>query len=123
MESVREINEAAMRDFARGLRTRLAYPVIDPGPLRIHGWSGPQYAAFFLTVIEQFVREMWFMDGWEFSRGATKEFQFGQTHGVACLDATGRELGIEEGRVLISNAAACVDALGLDGAVLRRHIP
>lgn len=121
--TVRELNQSAMREFARNLRSQLPYPVIDPGPLRVAGWTGREYAIFFLDVIAEYVRELRLMDGWEFSRGATKEFQFAIGNSIPCLDATGRRLAVEEGSRLISDAATAVDTLGLDGSVLRRHLP
>src|SRR5262245_52447077 len=63
--SIRANNEAALTAFVGRLRERhYPVPVIDPGPLRVDGWSPKQIGDFFLQTISRYAREAWFIDGW-----------------------------------------------------------
>lgn len=119
---LRSINEQILSRFAESLRARLPYPVFDPGHLKIEGWKGHDYSVFFLEVVERYAKEVWFLDGWQFSHGATKEFVLCCRESVPCLDQSGRPLTTESGRALIEEAAKYVDALGLNGSTLRSRL-
>jgi hypothetical protein len=68
---VREHNESKMKAYVVSLRERLSYPVIDPGLLKVEEWTSREIGEFYIEVIDLFAKEMWFMDGWQYSRGAT----------------------------------------------------
>jgi len=119
---VRAENEIRLTGFVADLRKRLRYPVFDPGPLRIVGWSGGEYGAFFLEVIRRYVRECWFMNGWEYSIGSTKEFVLCCTMQIACFAESGERLTISEGMRLIREASDFVRGLDLDDAKLRSRL-
>jgi hypothetical protein len=67
-------------------------------------------------VIEHFAKEIWFMDEWQYSRGATKEFQFAIASHIACLDAQGAIIPAEEGSQMISGVATHLTRLGIDAS-------
>jgi hypothetical protein len=119
---VREDNERRLKVFAQTLRARLTYPVFDPGTFRIDGWTDAQHGAFFLQVIERIVKEAWFIDGWQFSHGATKEFMFCLKLEIPCFSETGQILGLEAGRSLIYKAAEYLETLGVDSSRLRSRL-
>lgn len=112
--SIRDLNEREMRNFIGSLRMQLSYPVIDPGWLKIPIWTSAETGEFYLEVIDRFAKELWFMDGWEYSRGATKEFQFAMLNGLSCYDARGERLSAERGVQLISDVVSTLAALGID---------
>ena len=74
---------------------------------------------FFLEVIRRYVKDCWFMNGWEYSVGATKEFVFCCTIQTPCFAESGLRLIPQEGTRLIREAACFVRGLGLDDAKLR----
>jgi hypothetical protein len=115
---VRAENESRLSAFTARLREHRTYPVIDPGLLKVAGWSGKEYSVFFLEMIRRYARECWFVDGWEFSTGATKEFVFCCTIQTPCLTESGERLIAPEGLRLIHEAANFVRGLGLDDAKL-----
>ena len=119
---VRTENERRLKSFVQILRTRLPYPVFDPGILRVEGWTDAQYGAFFIQILERIVKEAWFLDGWEFSHGATKEFMFCVKLGIPCFTEGGQIIDVELGRSMIRKASDYVDALGLNGSRLRSRL-
>jgi hypothetical protein len=119
---VRPENEKRMHDFAETLRKMVQYPVFNSGLLKITEWSGQNYGTFFLEVISRYARECWFLDGWEYSTGATKEFIFCCTIQTPCFTESGRIVTIPEALQLIGNAADVVRDLKLNDAKLRSRI-
>lgn len=103
---IRRLNKQRLAAFAARLRDELAIPVVDPGHLQIEGWTGGDYALLFLDVIRVFVREMWFLEGWEFSHGACDEFCFSIQHRLPCYDEAGRALSAGAGAALMEKAIA-----------------
>jgi hypothetical protein len=116
---VREENECRLSQFVLELRQRLTYPVFDSGLLKIPDWSGRDHGIFFLEVIKRYARECWFLDGWEYSTGATKEFVFCRTIQTPCYRENGGLLTVPLGMQLIREAADFVRSLDLDDAKLR----
>lgn len=121
-ESVRAINEASLTALAERLRAQRATPVIDPGLLRVDAWTGREYGDFFLEVIRRFVREAWFIDGWEYSHGATKEYLLCRELLLPTFDEEGRELEPDEAEVLLRAAASRAAELGVDAEKLLSRI-
>lgn len=121
--NIRIVNQERLTGFANKLRKKLPYPVIDPGPLRVSAWTGHDYASFFLEVVESYAKEVWFIDGWEYSNGATKEFQYCNIKGIICYDQTGTIISKENGIQLILRAISYIEELGHDASKLRSHIP
>lgn len=118
-DDVRPRNEAGLSAFAEGLRGRLSRPVIDPGLLRVDGWNPDAYDAFFLEVIRRFVGQAWFVDGWEYSDGATKEFILCTELGLERLDERGAGLEVPSASRLLDAAIDHLAWLGVDHARLR----
>jgi hypothetical protein len=121
-ELLRSENENAMREFVRSLRSKSLTPVVDSGRLRVSQWTGAEHGDFFLEVIRTLCKEVVFMDGWNFSSGATKEFVFSQRAGISCVDAQGLRLAVSRGRSLIVEASEYVATLGQSGEVFERRL-
>lgn len=119
---VRPDNEKRMHEFTATLRKMVPYPVFNSGLLKIPEWSGQNYGAFFLEVISRYARDCWFLDGWEYSTGATKEFIFCCTIQIPCFTESGKNVTIPEALQLISTAADVVRDLKLSDAKLRSRI-
>ena len=100
---VREPNEQELSRFSRQLRITRGDMVIDPGILKVPDWSGGHYSYFFLEVIRRFVREIWLMDGWELSSGATKEFvaaSIGMSLAIRSMGCQSRSwMGVRSSRI------------------------
>jgi hypothetical protein len=103
--SVRAANEAALTSFVARLRVQHhPSPVIDPGPLRVEGWSPREVGQFFLETISRYTKEAWFIDGWEYSSGATKEYLHCASFSIPCFAADGRRLEPAHAVALLSSA-------------------
>jgi hypothetical protein len=120
--AIRRANHERMQAFVASLRARQDAPVIDPGLLRVADWPNPVYGRFFFAVICEFVKEARFLDGWEYSRGATGEFVLCVTRGIRCSAEAGGELRVETARSLISAAADRIECLGHDPARFRARL-
>lgn len=116
LAEVESRNRARMQEIAEYLRQHLAYPVIDSSVLQIPGWNGSDYGRFFLRVMEELCFEIRFIDGWEYSMGATKEFVRAQETNILCLDQDGAELTIDTGIRLIEAAASKMDDAGVENS-------
>jgi hypothetical protein len=110
---VRQANAEEMRKFVASLRIQLPYPVIDPGIIKIEGWTSQEIGNLYLQIIEYFVKEIWFMDGWQYSRGATKEFQFAISRGISCLNSLGAVISADDGCRKISEVITYLGDLGI----------
>lgn len=121
-EEVRATNQARLTEFARRLRLNLGRPVIDPGLLRVPGWSGRDYGKFFIEIINRYANEVWFINGWEFSYGATKEFINCTQYNLPCFNEVGKQLSVEMGYSLIQTAANYIEEIGLDASKLRSRL-
>jgi hypothetical protein len=113
---IREGNERKMRLFVQSLRAKLRHPVIDPGLLKIERWTSREIGDFYIKVIEEFAAEVWFMEGWEYSRGATREFIFAVSRRIRCLDSSGVEISAKHGSRLIAKVVDHLREMGLDAS-------
>jgi hypothetical protein len=109
-------NRARMQEIAGNLRRRLDYPVIDSSVLQVPGWSGSDYGRFFLRVMEELCFEIRFIDGWEYSMGATKEFVRAQELRIPCFNEGGVGLTIDDGIGLIDFAVRNMESLGIESS-------
>lgn len=121
-EDVRQSNELTMRTAVRALRSRVGHPVIDSGVLRVPHWSPSEHGDFYLRVVAELCRDVVFMDGWEFSSGATKEFVFAQEQRIPCLDSSENAITLEQGRQLIDEAMKAVQRSGRPVDVFQRRL-
>lgn len=121
-EDVRQSNDLTMRTMVRKLRARLRRPIIDSGVLHVQHWSPGEHGNFFLRVVAELCRDVIFMDGWEFSSGATKEFVFAQEQGIPCLDNSENVITLEHGRQLIEDAMKVVRQSGGPLEVFARRL-
>lgn len=122
VSAIRAANDLDMKAFVAQLRETLRRPVIDTSQLRPRGWSDRQIGDFFLTVLGELAREAWFIDGWEFSRGATKEFEHCVRLGIPCFGANGEVLPSSSGMQLLAEAISRVEAHGADASRLRARL-
>lgn len=120
--SIRTKNQEKLTAFANSLRRKVQNPVIDPGILKVPSWEGKDYGLFFIDVIKHYVKEVWFLDEWEYSGGATKEFQYCSINNICCFDERGKLLRPETGNVLIRDAIAYVESLSLDSTRLKSRL-
>jgi hypothetical protein len=121
--SIRTANEAALTAFVARLRERNhPVPVIDPGPLRVDGWSARDVGEFFLETISRYAKEAWFIDGWEFSSGATKEFLHCISIGIPCFAENGDQLDTDRAITLLSAAIDVITLLGLSAPKLTERL-
>jgi hypothetical protein len=122
-ESVRAENEAALAAFVSRLRAeRHPIPVIDPGPLRVTEWSAREIGQFYLDVVGRYVMEAWFIDGWEYSSGATKEYLHCRSLGIPCFSERGAALAIQEAVALLASAVEEVGRLGVAAPKLTERL-
>ena len=115
-ETIRRVNQARMAQFVAQLREAQSHPVIDPGLLRVPGWPSALYGRFFIAVMEQYARAAWFLDGWQYSRGATSEFVHCLHRNIPCHDERGVPLEPSQARRLIEEAARHIGVLGHDAS-------
>lgn len=114
--NIRKSNELHMRIFIQQLRAKVRYPVIDPSVLVVHEWTPREMGDFFVEVLKKYVKEIWLIDDWQFSRGATKEFQFATVRGIRCINERGILISRDEGINLISEAASYISSKGVDAS-------
>jgi hypothetical protein len=119
---VRRRNRRALTEFCVALRKRLSIPVIDPGVLYVPEWTNAQYNSFFLKVLERYGREAWFLDGWEYSRGATGEYVWAVEHNRPCFNAVGKPLLPEDAAQALAEAGQRLRQLGLPRQWVDRRI-
>ena len=119
---IREENQRRLGEMVSRLRREHSSVVIDPGLLRVPGWDTRMLGNFFISVIERFVNEAWFIEGWEYSHGATKEFLYCIGGGVRCCDERGQTLGTPRAVELLANAVSHIKALGLDAEKLEQRL-
>lgn len=115
-------NRAAMAGFADDLRAKVDAPVLDPGLLHVERWTGQEHGTFFIRALERFCTEVRFMDGWAYSRGATKEFVHAQQLGLTCTDRNGDHLSRGHGVRLIEETVAELERGGLDASRFRQRL-
>lgn len=75
-----------------------------------------------MSVIDRFVIEAWFMNGWEGSHGATKEFVHCVDSGISCHAADGRVLNGEDAIILMVNAAEDLRRMNMDIRFLEKRM-
>jgi hypothetical protein len=119
---LRAENQARLTDFARSLRARLDVPIIDPGILRVASWSRDMYGPFFLRVVDMYAFEAWFIEGWEFSRGATSEYVHCSKAGIPCRDASGDPLPVAQAVELLQGATTRLSEFNLDASKFESRI-
>jgi hypothetical protein len=90
--------------------------------MRVDGWDGRAYDDFFLEVIRRFVGQAWFIDGWEYSHGATKEYILCTELGLERIDEGGDVLPPRAAAVHVAAAVDHLSGLGVDHAKLRSRL-
>jgi hypothetical protein len=119
-EAVWDANVEALDAFASHLRSKLDCPVICPGGLRLPSWCARDYKGFFDAVMNRFIREAWFIDGWEYSTGSVLELADCLRAGRPVFDAGGVPLDRKKSITMVDAALTDVSAMGVDAVSLRR---
>lgn len=104
--------------FAATLRRSTGEVVIDPSLLQVPGWGGSDYSRFFLQVIAQLCRQVWILDGWEYSYGVTQEVVLAMELRIPVMDSAGEVVEIARAIGQISLATSDLQELGVDTAKL-----
>lgn len=113
-------NFAEALAFARQVRERSGGAlVLTPAPYLSSGWSQPEYLALWETVVRTRISHLVFGRDWQYSNGCAFELAVALDAGLGTFDEDGAPISLEEGRALISAAAAEIEAEGFDAAELR----
>ena len=115
-------NEAAILTLAGAVRNRTNDYVIQPASLLVPEWEQQDYIAFWLSVIDQFSKELILVDGWQYSIGCVTEYTFAKRKDLCIRTQGGVILGVQEGAELVMNAINEVTELAKDDAVLKKLV-
>jgi hypothetical protein len=97
--------------------------VIDPSSLiDISGWGQKDYHAFWVGVIDQYAERILFLDGWQYSDGATTEFIAAIRLGLPTFTEHLSPLTVDDGKDLLRVAIEEYESVGLDPKLLRRSL-
>jgi len=88
--------------------------IIDPTSLDVPRWTQAEYLHFWTTVIQRHARRVIFLEGWQFSRGCTIEFETAQGSGIDCVNENLQPLSKSDGLKLIGAAITICDQLGVE---------
>lgn len=107
--------------FIEGLRWRHAQlspqPLyVDPTTCDVPGWTQNQYDEFWELVLRHHVKCIIFADGWEYSRGARREFMVAHQAGINCVDADMRVLTFRDGTARMEAAEKEINTLWINSA-------
>lgn len=120
-ERVIEPNRREAAAFADALREQVAGVVIDPAALPdVDGWDQADYRVFWGRVIEEYVRQVVFRSGWQYSSGCTYEYFVARRVGVEILDESLDLLPESSGIRLIDAAIVETRQRGSDATFLVR---
>lgn len=113
-QHVVEPNRNRVRPLIAHLREKINKPLIDPTLLELHGWKQADYRQLWRRVIEMFVEEIVFLNGWEYSTGCVHEFLVacGQQLKMFTQDLT--PMTVTEGRRLVELASGDLRRSGHD---------
>lgn len=118
ISNVIAVNEVSILEIAEKVRGMKSNPVIEPASLRIDEWRQNDYIKFWLSVLEKFVAEIFFVDGWQYSAGCAAEFRFAIDSGYVVHSQNGQEITLAVGRDLVLKAADEIHALAEGDKVL-----
>jgi hypothetical protein len=118
-ERVIEPNRREAAAFADALRVQIAGVVIDPAALPdVDGWDQADYRFFWGRVIEEYVRQVVFRSGWQYSSGCTYEYFVARRAGIEILDEHLDRLPVSRGIRLIDAAVLETRQRGSDTTFL-----
>ncbi len=86
--------------------------ISNPTGLEVPNWSQSDYHSFWTTVLSQYAQRAIFLNGWEFSRGCTLEFEIAQRYGIDCIDEKMQPITLRKGLDLISGAIEQIKDVG-----------
>jgi hypothetical protein len=110
-----EHNRRRAHEAAKRLRAKVRGMVIDPSRLvDVPGWEQRDYHMFWITVIDRFAEEVFFLDGWQYSVGCTIEFSTAVKLGLPTLTIEFAALNPATGQQLVHDAVQEYTQIGLD---------
>jgi hypothetical protein len=108
-------NSLRAAEIVSRLRTAVdPRPVIDPSSFDPGDWTQSDFRCFWGKVIERFVAEVVFSDGWEFSNGCAYEFLIAWRHRIPTCDASRQPITSIQAARMIDLAAEALQRHGLD---------
>src|SRR5262249_39909832 len=100
-------NKAHAEAVTQRLRREIRGVVIDPTAANdFPHWSQDDYRALWARVIEEFAKEVVFVDDWQYSNGCCYEFLIAQQNLISTLDERLKPLTLSGGVSLIGSAIA-----------------
>jgi hypothetical protein len=93
-------------------------PVVEPVTFAVAGWTQSDYRCYWGKVIERFIDQSIFLDGWEASVGCVYEFTVAKRVGVSTLDQRGINITAQRAISKIEAAIREMKMLRLDTNLL-----
>jgi len=116
-------NVSHARDIVARTALKVDAIVIDPTQFDdVEGWEQPDYHNFWLEIIDVYVAQIVFCDGWEFSTGCCIEFLRAHELQLPRLDERLRPLLDVDSLDLLTTAIARMGAVGLTTTAQRRAL-
>jgi hypothetical protein len=112
-------NEKAILELAKKTRQLDNSQVIEPASLFIPEWSQLEYIDFWMKIIDSFVKEVVLVEGWQYSIGCAKEYNFSKNLGLKIRRHDGEVLKPQQGLDLMEKAVDEVEQLGKTDVVLQ----
>lgn len=117
---VRNIIQA--KAFVNRVRSLLQSIVIDPSAFISEFYSQDDYNELWGEVINRFVSEIWFNQGWNYSRGCINEYVIALEKGIPAFDHNGKELLKKSALILINQSIHDFSTIGADVNHLRNGL-
>jgi hypothetical protein len=94
--------------------------IINPTTLEVPGWKQSDFHRFWTIILDRHARRVILLQGWQYSRGCTIEFEAAQKLGVDCVDENLEAISREKGLTLIQAAMEPSKAVGIDTDALEK---
>jgi hypothetical protein len=102
------------------LRWRHMGLIINPTTLDVPGWKQSDYHRFWTIVLDRHARRVILLEGWQYSRGCTIEFETAQRLGIDCVDENLEAISHKNGLILIQSAIKQSKAVGVNTDALEK---
>jgi hypothetical protein len=129
MAEVKRPNEAEAVCHVAGVRSAHwagGSVVVDPSRIEVKGWEQDDYNRFWIRLMQEHVRCVVAIPGWQYSRGARAELGFALAlagHGVEVVDVAGQLVPAAAARAGAEEAEAHLSALGWSPVEVRAYLP
>jgi len=115
-------NSIKAHNSAAELRKSQCRVVIDPSCFFIEEWSQVDYLDLWEEVITLYAAEIWFNDGWFFSKGCVYEYSIGLKKQIPCFELTGEALAFDRSVELVSYGIAESQKVDIDTSGLEKSL-